>query len=79
MPPKKPKAPNDEDLIHYRMDVLERRQEGHETEDKAKHKEFDEKIISLRLELMKVAVKLGVGGSILGAAGAYILQKFGGK
>ncbi len=79
MPPKKPKVSDDENLLHYRMDVLERRQEGHEAEDKAKHKEFDEKVVSLRLELMKVAVKLGVGGSILGAVGAYMLQKFGGK
>jgi len=77
MPPKKPKVPKDEDLLHYRMDVLERRQEDHENEDKTKHKEIDEKIVSLRLELMKVVVKVGLGGYVLGAVGSYILQKFG--
>ena len=75
MPPKKPKQPDE--LIGYRMDVLERRQEGHEVEDKAKHKDIDEKLVNMRLELMKVVVKVGLGGYVLGAVGSFILQKFG--
>lgn len=75
MPPKKEKPADD--LTTYRVDVLEKRQDSHEAEDKKKHAEIDEKIVGMRLELMKVVVKVGVGGYVLGAVGSYILQKFG--
>ena len=83
MPRKKPPKQNEDELLHYRMDVLERRQEGHEAAGKLKDaetakelKEMDDKMNDLRLELMKVVTKVAIAGYVLGAVGSFMLQKF---
>jgi hypothetical protein len=65
------------------MDILEKRQEGHEAANKLtiadtadKFTALENKMVELRLEVMKVVTKVSIAGFILGAIGSFMLQKF---
>lgn len=79
MPPRPKKTDEASNLTTFRIDAIEKRQSEHEIENRAKHEELDEKIVNLRLELMKIVVKVGIAGYALGSIGSYMLQEFGGK
>jgi hypothetical protein len=66
------KKNNAYDLLAYRVDQLEEKDKIHE--------EFIEKIReeqnAIKIEVMRMATKIAVVGSLLGSIGTYMLQKF---
>ena len=66
----------DHKLIDYRLEQIEKAQEKHEEDDKLVHGALKDQITSMKVEIIKVATKVAIYGTIVGAVGASIFQSF---